>query len=39
LFTRFEKIPIISAGKIDAAARPKASATVCAAKPGGLSPR
>ncbi len=35
---RVEKMPIISAGKIVAAASPKASATVCAAKPGGLSP-
>ena len=35
---RFEKMPIISAGKIEAAARPKASATVWAAKPGGLMP-
>ena len=38
LFTRLENIPIISAGKIDDAARPKASATVWAAKPGGFNP-
>jgi hypothetical protein len=37
-FIRLEKMPIISAGKSDAAARPKASATTWAAKPGGLSP-
>ena len=36
--TRLEKIPIISTGKIELAARPKASATVCAAKPGGFRP-
>ena len=36
---RLLKMPIISAGKIDEAARPKASATTCAAKPGGCSPR
>ena len=39
LLTRFEKIPIINAGKIDAAAIPKANATTCAAKPGGLIPK
>jgi hypothetical protein len=39
LFIRLLKMPIISAGKIDDAARPKAMATVPAAKPGGLSPR
>ena len=38
-FMRFEKIPIMSAGKIDDAASPKASATVPAAKSGGLKPR
>ncbi|MNZ92704.1 hypothetical protein D3C78_1117380 [compost metagenome] len=37
-FTRLEKIPIISAGNRVAAARPKASATTCAAKPGGFRP-
>ena len=39
LFTRLEKIPIISTGKMDAAAIPKAKATTCAAKPGGLIPK
>ena len=31
-------MPIISTGKIELAARPKARATVCAAKPGGFRP-
>ncbi len=39
LFIFLEKIPIISAGKIDDAARPKAIATVPAANPGGCRPR
>jgi len=33
------KIPIINAGNIDEAARPKANATVPAANPGGFKPR
>jgi cation/acetate symporter len=39
LFMRLEKIPIISTGNSEAPAIPKASATVCAANPGGLSPK
>ena len=39
LFIRFMKIPIIKTGKIDEAARPKAMATVPAAKSGGCRPR
>jgi hypothetical protein len=39
LFMFLLKMPIISAGKIDDAARPKARATVPAAKSGGLNPR
>jgi hypothetical protein len=39
LFIFLLKMPIINAGKIDDAARPKAMATVPAAKPGGFSPR
>ena len=39
LVMRLLKIPIISAGKIDDAASPKARATVPAAKPGGFKPR
>ena len=35
----FEKIPIIMAGNMEDAARPKARATVCAANPGGFKPR
>ena len=38
LLMRLEKIPIIKAGKMEAPAIPKASATTCAAKPGGLIP-
>ena len=34
-----EKIPIINTGKIDEAAKPKAKATVPAAKSGGLKPK
>ena len=38
-FMRLLNMPIMSAGKIEDAARPKASATTWAAKPGGFSPR
>ena len=34
-----ENIPIINAGNIDDAAKPKANATVPAANPGGFKPR
>ena len=37
-FIRLSKIPKIIAGKKEEAASPKASATTCATKPGGLSP-
>ena len=39
LFIVLEKIPIISAGKSDEAAKPNAKATVPAAKSGGLKPK
>ena len=35
----FKKIPIIIAGKKEAAAKPKAKATTCATNPGGLIPK
>jgi len=38
LLILLENIPIMSAGNIDAAAKPKASATVPAAKSGGYKP-
>ena len=37
-FMDFEKIPIMIVGNSDAAARPNAMATTCAAKPGGFRP-
>ncbi|MQM40203.1 hypothetical protein KBTX_04250 [wastewater metagenome] len=39
LFMRLLKIPSMSTGNSEEAARPKASATTWAAKPGGLRPR
>ena len=39
LFIRLLKIPKIIAGKNDAAAKPKAKATVAATKSGGLIPK
>ena len=37
LFIRLSNIPKIMAGKKEEAASPKANATTCATKPGGLS--
>ena len=39
LFMRFEKIPMVIAGKNDAAASPNAKATTCATKPGRFIPK
>ena len=38
-FIFLEKIPIISTGKMDEAAKPNAIATVPAAKSGGFNPK